>query len=294
MQSVSIIGVGRVGGALALALPSDKYLIKDLIVRDRNAWLGNSAIRNRASRVTDLSKSDRLDTDTVIIATRDSEIAEIVSSIAGRVSSETYVFHTSGSLSSSVLWPLKKAGSPIGSIHPLVSISDPEIGSSRFSGSYFCLEGDQDALNRGRTIVEDLRGISFSIDGDKKALYHASAVMACGHFVALVESSMELMVQCGLKKDDAKRVLLPLVASTLENIKVQSLPDALTGTFARRDVASFKRHLAALSELGDPRVQELYLLLGDISLDLTIEKGADPSEVAKFRQMIAMAKSDTG
>lgn len=293
MQTISIIGVGRVGGAFALALPSDKYSIIDLIVRDRDIWQLNSAIRDNVKRVKELTELVRIDVDTLIISTPDSEIDGVVSSLAGLVDGRTFVFHTSGSLSSSILEPLRKGGSPIGSIHPLVSISDSEIGASRFNGSYFCLEGDRAALDRGRMIVQDLGGVPFSIDRDKKALYHAAAVMACGHFVALIELSTGLLARCGMSKADAKTVLMPLVESTLANMRVQSIPDALTGTFARGDVESFERHLAALNAYGDARVYEIYLLLGDISLDLTRERGADPTAVADFRKMISMAKSGT-
>lgn len=290
MHTISIIGVGRVGGSLALALPPDKYRIEDLIVRDKSRWLRESAVRDRFTEVKDLSDLTHIGSETLIIATQDNEISSAALATANLVGPETCVFHTSGSRSSSDLEPLRSRGCQVGSIHPLASLSNAELGATRFKGSYFCIEGDLKAVDRARTIVEDLGGAAFSIDASKKALYHGAAVMACGHMVALVDVSLGLMERCGLSKDLARSVLMPLVESTLENLKTQTTSAALTGTFARADAETVERHISVLGEVVDTRVLEIYLLLGDISLDLALEQGADAGDIDAIRKQILMAK----
>lgn len=291
MPSIAIIGVGRLGSSLALALPVEKYRIRALIVRNTDpvATLGLSELGDVP--VISFAELSELDADIVVIATQDQEIAGVVEALVKVPMNVDCIFHTSGSLSSSILAPLRNNGRAVGSIHPLVSFSDPRLGAKRMSGAYFCVEGDAAAVSRGRTLAADLGGHPFTIDTKKKALYHAAAVMSSGHLVALLDLSTQLLATCGIEPDTAKQLVMPLVASTIENIKERSLPQALTGTFARADVETFERHVAALNELGDRRLLLIYLLLGDAALDLALRQNADPKMVGKMREKIEMAKT---
>lgn len=271
MISVSIIGVGRVGGALAIALPKDKYTVEKLI--------------GRAETAAEIS------TDIVFITTQDSEIVAVAESLVGKLKPGTIVFHTSGSNPSSILDALKDTGCKTGSIHPLVSISSPELGPERFRGAYFCVEGVDEAVTLGKQIVADLGGNSFTIDTKFKTLYHASAVTACGHLVALFDAAVEMMTKVGLTDADAKEILLPLVTSTVQNLGEQSTAAALTGTFARADIETFTRHLNALNQYVSDDLLEIYLLLGERSLELAAKQGVSPERIDTLRTKVSIAKS---
>ncbi len=271
MVSVSIIGVGRVGGAFAIALPKDKYTVDNLIGRDETA--------------TELSS------DMVFITTQDSEITTVAQTLADTIKPGTIVFHTSGSNPSSILDALKDAGCKTGSIHPLVSVSSPELGPERFRGAYFCVEGDAEAVTVGKQIVADLGGKPFAIDTKFKTLYHASAVTACGHLVALFDAAVEMMTKVGLSDADAKEILLPLVTSTVQNLGEQTTAAALTGTFARADIETFTRHLNALNQYVSDDLLEIYLLLGERSLELAAKQGVSPERIDTLRTKVSVAKS---
>lgn len=270
MYSVSIVGVGRVGGALALSLPKNKYNIVELITRDKS--------------VSETSS------DIVFITTQDSEIRAASCVLAGKLNNSV-VFHTSGALSSAVLSNLANARCKVGSIHPLVSISSPELGPERFRGAFFCVEGDAEAVVLGKQIVADLGGRSFSIDTKFKTLYHASAVTACGHLVALFDAAVEMMTKCGLSESESRDILLPLVSSTVQNLEQQDTAAALTGTFARADAETFTRHLTALNEIDDEDLLEIYLLLGERSLELAAKQGVSAERIETLRSRVAVAKS---
>ncbi len=270
MQRVSIIGPGRVGRAIALALPKDKYTVVELLGRGQKP----------AERV-----------DIVFITTPDSEIMAAAGTLSGNVKGGSTVVHTSGSQPSSILNVLRDDGCSIGSIHPLVSISSPELGPERFRGAFFCVEGDADAVEVGREVVADLGGRSFTIDTQAKTLYHASAVTACGHLVALFDAAIEMMTKCGLSYAESKEILLPLLASTVRNLETQDTAAALTGTFARADTGTFTRHLTALNEYASDELLEIYLLLGERSLELAARQGVSPERIEKLRAKVAIAKS---
>jgi predicted short-subunit dehydrogenase-like oxidoreductase (DUF2520 family) len=190
-----------------------------------------------------------------------------------------------------VLNNLSAVGCKTGSIHPLVSVSSAEAGPERFKGSYFCIEGQEDAVDMAQQIVTSVGGIPFSVDTNFKTLYHAAAVTACGHLVALFDVAVEMMTKCGLSEEDSKKILLPLVKSTVQNIGEQSTAAALTGTFARADVETFVEHLKVLNTTVSDEILEIYLLLGERSLELAAKQGVSPERVDTLRTKVSIAKT---
>jgi predicted short-subunit dehydrogenase-like oxidoreductase (DUF2520 family) len=289
MISVSIIGPGRVGGALAIALPKEKYLIDQIIGRgpidqDHTAF-------THARSVAGLQEISLVDSDVIFITTGDENIRTVSRYLVSRVKKGSFVFHTSGALTSTVMDSLAAAGCYIGSIHPLVSISKPELGPTRFPNAFFCIEGDPPAIEMAYSIVADLGGHPFTIATKFKTLYHAAAVMACGHLVALFDSSVEVLTHCGLTPERSKEILLPLVASTVENLGQQSTSSALTGTFGRADIETFSRHLTTLNENVSDNLLEIYLLLGERSLELASREGVNAERIDSLRAKMSVAKS---
>ena len=222
----------------------------------------------------------------ILIATADDKIAEIAAKLAFLQKGPVHgaaVLHTSGALSSDVLSLLSDRGFHVGSLHPLVSVSSSRAAADIFSGAFFCLEGDAPAVRVARGIVRSLKGESFSIPSQNKPLYHAAAVMASGHVVALFDLATTMLVQCGLTEQKARRVLLPLLQSTVRNLMTSDPARSLTGTFARGDLLTVKRHLAALSAFELPAALEIYKLLGRKSLELARENDLHPKVLNQIK-----------
>lgn len=270
--SLSIVGSGRLGTALAIALSSSGYRIQAVVTRHPARAKKAAALIGSATLALTANELDLLPpSKIVLITTPDDAIAHTAQRLAGSQQSQArdrIVLHTSGALSSEVLAPLADKGFHIGSLHPLVSVSNPRIGQKTLPGAFFCVEGDFAAIRTARAIVRDLKGRAFQISSGKKPLYHAGAVMASGHFVALFDIAVEMFVACGLNKARAREVLLPLLRSTVENLSKREPSGALTGTFARGDAATVREHLAALRELESRDALAAYTLLGRRSLEL--------------------------
>lgn len=292
MQTVSIIGVGRAGGALALALAKTGYRIENLVSRDlEKAERIAEEIEPRPCVLPEGELSG-ISSEIIFITTQDTEIAKVADTLAGQAGYGPFVFHTSGSLSSDILADLKDAGCRTGSIHPLVSISEAATGAERFGGVYFCVEGTPEAVDLAEKIVGQLAGSSFTIETSKKALYHAAAVMSAGHVTALIDAAFETMTECGLDGGTAKNVLLPLIKSTVENLETLSPERALTGTFARADEETFTRHIEAMRGTVSAEIVEIYLLLAERSLRLAERNGVDSGQVGALLNKVLMAKND--
>jgi predicted short-subunit dehydrogenase-like oxidoreductase (DUF2520 family) len=296
--SVTIIGPGRLGRAFAIALSDSDYSINALVARrPAMAEKAASLLASGHGRIQTLGANQlaRLTpTDLVLITTPDDgieETAQRLAAVTNRKGRGSVVLHTSGALSSAVLEPLARVGFHVGSIHPLVSVSDPGTGAKALHGAYYCVEGDKAATKIARRIVNDLGGKSFSIEPKSKALYHAAALTAAGHLTALVDLAIEMLVSCGLTRPAAQRVLMPLVESSVANLKASPPESALTGTFARGDLATVKRHLEALSGglksgVRNTDALKIYKLLGLRSLDLAGKKGLDRQVSKKIKALL--------
>jgi predicted short-subunit dehydrogenase-like oxidoreductase (DUF2520 family) len=293
MNGITIIGPGRLGGALAIALARAGAQVDRVVYRsEANVRSIADAMSGRPPLLTPFNGLEAIGSPVVIISTADPEIGPVAKSVAPFVRPGSIVLHTSGSLSSRVIAEAFADGA-VGSMHPLVSVSDAVLGADRFRGAYFCIEGDTRAAEAAEIIARKLGGQPFSIPTELKPLYHASAVTASGHVVALFAAAVEMLSACGLDAGTAQKVLMPLLASTVENLRTQTPAEALTGTFARADVAAFDAHMAAIGQ-GTPGVAELYLELAGRSLDLAEERGVDAERVAEMRKRISIAKRKGG
>ena len=271
--TIAVVGSGRLGTALAIALQTKGYSIGALIARRRTTarraakLLDPTATPMAAREIRDLPSVDLL-----IIATPDDQIPTVVGWLNGlkiKSGGKPTALHTSGALSAKILAPLSEKGWSVGSLHPLASVSEPRAGSRALRGAFWCVEGDAAAVRVARSVVRDLEGQSFSIASEFKPLYHAAAVMTAGNVVALFDVALEMLGQCGLKGKEAQQILLPLLLTAVKNLDGKNPAEALTGTFSRGDVETVKRHLAALKSNKLTDALELYRLLGKRSLKMT-------------------------
>jgi predicted short-subunit dehydrogenase-like oxidoreductase (DUF2520 family) len=272
---IAIIGAGRLGTALAVALAARNYSIRALVARRsasarKSATLVGKAAPSSAGDVAALAAKQLGSlppADLFLISVPDDQIANVAAKLNQlEFDRKPVALHTSGALSSEVLSPLRAKGWSTGSIHPLISVSDP---TASIKGAFWSVEGDAKAVRVAKTLVRDLNGDSFSIRTADKPLYHAAAVMTSGHVTALFDVALEMLVECGLTRQTARRILQPLLASTVHNLETKDPAHALTGTFSRGDIETVKRHLAALKQHKLADALELYCRLGKRSLKIT-------------------------
>jgi len=300
-RRIAVIGVGRLGAVLGRALGRAGHRIEVVVARSAaKARKGALSMQTDALSLTStqldrlsVEQSNRLTgTNLILIATPDDAIGTVGEQLAAafeaapQTKAARVALHASGALSSEILKPLREAGFAIGSLHPLVSISDPLSTAELFSHAFFCVEGDRAAVRLARAIVRDLGAQSFTIDARAKALYHAAAVTSSGHAVALFDIALEMLNRCGLSPHRAQQVLLPLVRSTLTSLSNKNPQQALTGTFSRADLLTVRRHLAAIESEGLSDALAAYLLLGKRSIQLARKVGKNQLELDQLERLI--------
>jgi predicted short-subunit dehydrogenase-like oxidoreductase (DUF2520 family) len=291
------------GTALGLALRAVGYQVEVVVAQSASharraaktidvRTLGLSAMQLGRLNPTQIERLGNC--SLILIATPDDAIAQVAGRLAMTFKSigvrkgggRRIAIHTSGALSAEALRPLHDAGLATGSFHPLVSISDPESGAKSFAGAFFSVEGDAAAVRLAKSIVRDFGGQAFTIKARDKSLYHAAAVMASPHLVALFDIALEMLGRCGLSSRRARQVLLPLMQSTIANLETQNPATALTGTFKRGDVATVRRHLAAMESAGLRDALAAYQLLGRRSIGLARNARVKKAEMDQIERLI--------
>lgn len=288
--SIHIIGAGRLGTALALALSAHGFEIRAIVSRRISHARTAARLLGAETQALSIAQLARLKpADILFITTPDDAIAETAARLADKLEWSgrgCVALHASGALSSEILRALREKEFQTGSMHPLISVSDARAGAESLGRAHFCIEGQPRAVKLARMLVRALGGRSFSIRTQDKALYHAAAVMTSGHTVALFDLATELLHRCGLSETRARAALLPLLASTLENLSRHAPARALTGTYARADLSTVNKHLAALLDAQTGEALRAYALLGLRSVELARENGADPATLKQIARAL--------
>lgn len=293
LTRVSLIGAGRMGLALALALQrTKKYTIESIVVhRPRQAATLAAQFPPRTQILTSAKLRQIPDSELFIIATPDATIRDTAGRLHDvylhREKHQRTALHLSGALSSDELAELRAVGFAVGSLHPLVSVSDSQQGAQLLCGAHYGVEGDERALQKARALVRSLKGKAFSLKTQDKILYHAAAVLSAGHITTLFAVSVELLRLCGLSESTARHLLLPLAQSTLTNLASRPASHTLTGPFPRGDAEIITRHLAALQQLSDALPLEIYRTLGLRSLQLAMTRGLDHQAAQRITELLA-------
>ena len=213
-RHVRIVGPGRAGTSLALALTNVGWDVGPMLGRD-----------------DDLSGA-AADVDLLVLATPDAEITSVARTI--EPDDTTVVAHLAGARGLEVLAPHPRRAA----LHPLVALPTPELGARRLVGGWFAVAGDPLATE----VVQALKGRSFIVDDGDRATYHAAAAIASNHLVALLGQVERLAAQVGVPFE----AYLDLATDTMANVAELGPRAALTGPAARGDEATIRRHLRAL------------------------------------------------
>ncbi|WP_275423699.1 Rossmann-like and DUF2520 domain-containing protein [Virgisporangium ochraceum] len=302
-ETVSVIGAGRVGTALAVALAAAGHEI---------VAVSTVSNRDRVGRLlpgTPVLPPDEAATgDLVIIAVPDDVLAGLVRGLAaaGAFRPGQLVVHTSGAHGLEPLRPAEQRGTLIAAVHPVMTFTEfdapasagagprasaaspslvapvaslpallspgdagPGAEATRTEDVTFGVTAEKAARRRAAKLVTDLGGIPEWIAERDRTLYHAALAHGANHLVTLVNEARDRLRDAGV--DNPERVLRPLLQAALDNSL--ALGDAaLTGPVSRGDAGTVAGHLAALGATAPGSVPP-YLALARRTADRAIAAG---------------------
>jgi len=237
MPSITVIGAGRMGTALAAALRSAGADVRGPLGRGESA----------------------AGAEVVLLCVPDREIAAAASKLA----EGPIVGHVSASAPLDLLLPHERF-----SLHPLLSV----VGAGApFAGAYCAIDGSSDvALGAARGIAQALGMRVKVVPREQRALYHAAASMASNFLITLEGAAERLGNAVGLERE----ALVPLVRATVDNWARQGARAALTGPIARGDVATAARQREAVADAA-PDLLPLWDALAGATRELAVAPATD-------------------
>ena len=283
--AIGLIGAGTLGKALAWALAAKGYRVVAACSRSK------SSAEDLAARIpgcrTMASAQELSDSvDLAFITTPDQVIREVAGSVTW--SPGQGVVHCCGAASTELLEPAAEQGAVTGAFHPfqtLGGVASEREAEERFREITIAVSGQGWLGDFLWDMASRLGGRPVSIPDADRPLYHASAILACGHVTALLRAAVEVWRAMGFTERQAMQSLYPLSRSTLEAVAAQGTTAAATGPVVRGDADTVRTHLEALSSRA-PELAPVYAALAAAALPLAADRGVDPGQVAAIKGLI--------
>jgi predicted short-subunit dehydrogenase-like oxidoreductase (DUF2520 family) len=270
--TIAVVGAGRAGGALAIALTSAGRSVVAVASRDA----GHAAVlaAGVGARAAPTALAAISAADLTLFTVPDAAIAGVAASVAesGPDLRGRAVVHCSASLGIGALAALRPTGASVGCLHPFQALAGAE-SAPLLRGALMAIEADPALEAPLRRLAEDLGGQPIELRPGTRALYHAAAVLAGNAPLALLSAASELLVAAGLEQPAAEEALIGLMEGALANARRVGPRAALTGPVARGDTATVAAHLEALHER--PDTAALYRALTQAILLLAGEEGRE-------------------
>ncbi|HSZ43885.1 MAG TPA: DUF2520 domain-containing protein [Streptosporangiaceae bacterium] len=281
---VGVVGAGRVGTALAVALSRAGHKVVA-------ASAVSEQSRQRVERFlpgTPVGQPAEVfsDADLVLLTVPDDALGGLVSGltatgapVAGRL-----VAHASGRHGLAVLEPATRLGALPLALHPVMTFTGRPDDVQRLAGISFGVTAPTALRSVAEVLVMEMGGEAVFIEEEDRWLYHAALAGAANHLVTQIVQACDLLSQAGVAQP--ARMLGPLVSAALDN--ALRLGDAaLTGPVARGDAQTVASHVAALRDAA-PEALPAYLALARLTATRAMASGLlRPDDAQRLLDVLA-------
>jgi len=266
---VGVVGAGRVGTALAVALRRAGHRIaaasavSDASRQRVDRLLPGTPVRQPAEVVRAA--------DLVLLTVPDDALPGLVRGLAatGAPLAGRLVAHASGRHGLAVLDSAVERGALPLALHPVMTFTGRPDDADRLVGICFGVTAPAVLRPAAEVLVMEMGGEPVFIAEADRDLYHAALAGAANHLVTQVVQAEELLARAGVGQP--ARMLGPLLSAALDN--ALRLGDAaLTGPVARGDADTVAGHVAALRTEA-PEALPAYLALARLTATRALATG---------------------
>lgn len=244
MQKIVFIGAGNVATSLSLALKGKREILQVYSKTYAHARVLGEKLK--CPYTNDLKKISP-DADLYIIAVKDDAINEVCKRLKLK---EKIVIHTSGSTDLSILKNVSGKCGVLWAMFSFTGKAKPAPGSA-----FFMEASDKQVEQHLKNLVKELKGKSYYINSEKRAIIHLAAVFVNNFPNHLFTIAEALCKEAGVPFT----LFLPLAKETVENITKQSPGLNQTGPASRNDNRIIEKHLSILKS--QPLYKEVYKAL---------------------------------
>lgn len=282
MSRVAVIGPGRVGTLLALALrraghrlvavgggsdPSRRRLVEAVAGARDEASPAEAAVQ----------------AELVVLCVPDDALERVASdlAVADAVGPGQRVVHVAGSKGLAPLRRVALTGAGVAACHPAMTIPagsrDPEV----LVGTAWAVTAAPADREWAHDLVGDLGGDAHEVPDTARVLYHAGLVVGANAVGAVVSVARRLLLAARI--DDPGAFLAPLIEASATNVLADGAA-ALTGPVVRGDVGTLQAHLAEL-ERDLPELAEVYRSLASVVLS-QVRPGLEPDAAERLQALL--------
>jgi len=273
---VAIVGRGRLGTTLHIALIA--------------AGIDATLITSRPSKDWAPPATHY---DICFLAVPDSEIGAVARRVLEWFPGSALT-HLSGACGLDAITDAVESRTPAGSFHPFVpfpAVRDPDV----FRDVVIGVDASSSVLRELLVdLAEALGAVPRRVPSDRRALYHAAAVVASAHLVALAAQATTLLRELEWTEEESIEALLPLMREALANLACEGLPHAITGPLRRGDHITVRANIDALAALDRPEIVGAYVALAATGLDLAEATGLNVDAVARVRRELSDGNDHRG
>ncbi|MGI8532106.1 MAG: Rossmann-like and DUF2520 domain-containing protein, partial [Geodermatophilaceae bacterium] len=266
---IGVIGAGRVGSVLGLALSRVGHQVVAA------SGVSQDSIRRAASMLpaAQLLPADEVvrAADLVLLAVPDDTLGGLVEGLAetGSWRAGQLVVHTSGAHGMAVLAPAAAQGVLPLALHPVMTFTGRPEDIDRLPGVAFGVTAAEEHRAVAEALVVEMGGEPTWVPEHARGLYHAALAHGANHLVTLVNEALDLLRTAGV--EEAETLIEPLLRAALDNALRQG-DSALTGPVSRGDAGTVRRHLHELVDHA-PGSVEAYLAMARRTAERAIAAG---------------------
>jgi predicted short-subunit dehydrogenase-like oxidoreductase (DUF2520 family) len=279
MTSIGLIGAGRLGSSLALALARAGHPIS-LVYSPNHERAEELAARLGTSLAIASGQELALRSELVFLTVPDGAVRAVADALPWRAGQS--VVHCSGALGLSALDAVQRAGGLRGCLHPLQTFPSRFVDAAAFHAIACGVEADGALTGELEGFVRQLGAQVVRLEGVDRVRYHAAAVFASNYVLALHVAAQRCFTLAGLSEPLARTALGPLTLGAARRLAQLPLEQALTGPLARGDTETIARQLESLSV--EPELRALYAGLGALLLQLPL--ALEPAQRAELLTLL--------
>lgn len=267
-DAVAILGMGRLGRALALRLSGEGVIVR--------GWS-----RSDGEPVAVVAEAG-----TVLLTVSDDALPELATRLAAAGDWQgRFVAHCSGRAGVESLAPLAARRALTAALHPVMAFAgDGATDAARMAGIGWAVTAETaSAQDRGFALAARMGGRPFAVEPAARALYHAALTHTINHLVTVTVQGAGLLARAGATAP--AEVLRPAMEAALANALDRGAA-AATGPVVRGDAGTIAAHVAALRAAA-PELLDSYAAMTRAGVEVALATGRiDASQAERLRRAL--------
>jgi predicted short-subunit dehydrogenase-like oxidoreductase (DUF2520 family) len=208
-------------------------------------------------------KDERPEATLYLIAINESRLIELLNEFSNLNPNSLYC-HFSASIDFSKFPKVIKKNSLI--LHPLQSFPN-KINPIKLDSIFFTFQGSKLVYKKLNNLFLVLKINTIIIEIKNAKAYHLMAIFVSNMQIALMKIATDLAKENNIDEVLAKKMLIPLIESTIHNISNNSLIDSLSGPLKRGETKLIKEHILYLNNF-NKEYSEIYQKLNNVMLEM--------------------------